>query len=106
MKRLSVAIDGNMQFPTWCRRPSGYVNSYLLGAGVARSITVPAGVTKVLFSCTTNFVAVNGAVAGAFGDVVNGTAAELNPTGWIVDAGDVLSVLAPAAGFITLAYYA
>ena len=106
MKRLSVAIDGNMQFPTWCRRPSGQVNSYLLAAGVARSITVPAAATKVLFSCTTNFYAINNGTASAPADVVNGSAAELNPAGWVVEPADVISVIAPTEGVITVSYYA
>lgn len=106
MRRLSIAIDGNMQFPSWCRRASEYVNSYLLTAGVARSVTVPAGATRALFSCTTNFYAVNGGTATAPADVTDGTAAELNPAGWVVDGGDVISVLAPADGVLTVAYYA
>lgn len=107
MKRLSVAIDGNMQFPTWCRRPSGYVNARVLVAGVAEDTTVPAGATKVLFSSTCNFYAKVGSGSAAVPiDTVNGSAAELNPTGWMVDEGDVISIISPTAGIVTLSYYA
>ena len=106
MRNLTVAIDGNIEFPTWCRRPSDYVNARSLAAGVAEDTTVPAGAGKVLFSCTGNFYAKMGTGSAAVpGDVADGTAAELNPGGWVVTAGDVISVIAPAICVLTLSYY-
>lgn len=107
MNRLSVVIDGNMQFPTWCRRPSDTVNARSLAANVAEDSTVPEGAAKVLFSCTGNFYAKVGTGSAAVpGDVTNGTASELNPSAWVVAPGEVISVIAPVACVITLAYYA
>ena len=106
MKNLTVAIDGNFEFPTWCRRPSDYVNASSLAAGVAEDTTVPVGAGKVLFSSTGNFYAKPGTGAAAVpGDVTDGTAAELNPSSWVVIAGDVISVIAPVACILTLSYY-
>lgn len=106
MKRLTVAIDGNVQFPTWCRRPSDSVNARSLAAGVAEDSTVPTGATKVLFSSTGNFYAKIGTGSAAVpGDVTNGSAAELNPTGWVVKAGDIISLISPVSCVVTLSYY-
>ena len=107
MKNLTVAIDGNIQFPTWCRRTSDYVNARSLAAGVAEDTTVPTGAKKVLFSCTGNFYAkVGTGSASVPGDVTNGSAAELNPSAWVVTAGEIISVISPVACVITLSYYA
>jgi len=106
MRNLTVAIDGNIEFPTWCRRPSDTVNARSLAAGVAEDTTVPTGAGKVLFSSTGNFYAKMGTGAAAVpGDVTDGTAAELNPAGWVVDAGSIISVIAPADCVLTLSYY-
>lgn len=106
MRRLTIQIDGAVQFPTWCRWPSDHVDSKVLAAGVARDATVPTGAKKVLFSCTSNFYAKIGTGAAVVpADVADGTAAELNPSGWAVNPGEVISVIAPANCVITLSYY-
>ena len=50
------------------------------------------------------YVKVNG-TAAVPGDTTNGSASELNPMGYKVNPGDVISVIAPAACVITMAYY-
>lgn len=106
MRNLSVAIDSNYQFPTWCRRPSDFVNALSLAASTVENTTVPSGATKVLFSCTGNFYAKLGTNAAAIPtDTSDGSASELNPTAWTVDAGAVISVIAPVACTLTLSYY-
>lgn len=106
MRNLTVAIDGNIEFPTWCRRPSDYVNARSLAAGVAEDTTVPTGAGKVLFSGTGNFYAKVGTGSAVVpGDTTDGSAAELNPSGWVVTAGEIISLIAPAACVVTLSYY-
>jgi len=105
MKNLAVKADANGDFPTWCRVPSDTVNSFTLAAGIARSATVPALAGKVFFSCTTSYYIKHNGVAAVPGDITNGSAAELNPSCYLVSPGDTLGVIASAAGTITLSYY-
>ena len=105
MRNLAVKADANGDFPTWCRVPSDTVNSFTLAAGVARSATVPALASKVFFSCTTNYYVKYNGAATVPGDATDGSASELNPSCYIVKAGDTLGIISPIAGTITLTYY-
>lgn len=105
MKRLTVAQDANAKYSLFCIRPSDYTDAKELAAGVAETITVPADAVKVLFSCTGNFYAKHAAAATIPGDVSDGSAAALNPSGWVVAAADEIGVIAPAACILTLEYY-
>jgi len=84
---------------------SDYVNAYILG-GAAVTVTVPTGATVAAFSSTTNFFAnwkTTATVPGA--NITNGTSSELNPSSRAVIAGGTFSVIAPAAGVLTIAFY-
>ena len=105
MRSLVIVPDANMDFPTWLAVQSDTINARSLGAGVSESDTVPAGAGKVFFAATGNYyVKVNGA-ATVPGDTTDGSASELNPMGYKVNPGDAISVIAPAACIITMAYY-
>ena len=105
MRNLVIKADANGDFPTWCRVPSDFVNARSLAAGVAETTTVPANAGKVFFSASGNFYALNNGSAAVPGDVTDGTASELNPACWSVAPGDVISLIAPVACVVTLAYY-
>ena len=105
MRNLAVKADANGDFPTWCRVPSGYVDSFTLAAGVAVSATVPSLAGKVFFSCTGNYYVMYNGAATIPGNVSNGGASELNPSCYIVKARDTLGIISPVLGTITLTYY-
>jgi hypothetical protein len=108
MRNFVVKADANGDFPTWVTSPSDTINSIVLVAGVAGSDVVPARAGKVFFSCTGNFyakVSAAGTVAAIPTAITDGSACDLNPSGYIVAPGDVISVISPVACIVTLAYY-
>lgn len=90
-----------------------YVNSLAVtAAGAAESFTVPAGADIVIFSSDGNFYANCATTATVPGDVTDGTASELNPTGYMLrdfsgGAITAISVISPTSGasVITAAFY-
>jgi hypothetical protein len=105
MKDLTVAQSKSAKFSLFCIEPSDYVDAKSLAAGIAETITVPSGAVKILFSCTGNFYVKHAAAATIPGDVADGSAAVLNPSGWVVTAADEIGVIAPADCVLTLEYY-
>lgn len=83
------------------------VMSRALAASVAEDITPPAGSSYVIFSCTGNFYVQPYATATVPADVTDGTASELNPSGYEFNTNNLptFSVIAPAACVITAAFY-
>lgn len=77
-----------------------------LAAGVAESITVPSGAKYVVFSATADFYANYTTTATVPGDVTDGTASELNPTGRIIQGVTTISVISADTCIITAAFYA
>ena len=100
-----IKADGNGDFPTWLMRQSKNINAKVLAANVAESDTVPADAGKVFFSCTGNYYVNTRGTATIPIDTTDGSASELNPSGYIVSAGETISVIAPAACTLTIAYY-
>ena len=84
-----------------------YINNYALVANTARNITVPAGYKYALFACNQPaFYACTVTTAAVpTVDVVDGTGSELNPTRREVDTGDVISVISPTTGKLTVSFY-
>ena len=105
MKDLTVKQSKSAKFSLFCIKPSDYVDAKSLAANTAETITVPADAKAVLFSSTGNFYAKHGAAATIPGDVSDGSAAVLNPSGWVVTAADEIGVIAPADCVLTLEYY-
>ena len=105
MQSFVIKADANGDFPTWLTRQSKFINSKVLAAGVAESDTVPADAGKVYFSCTGNYYVNTRATAVVPTDLTDGSASELNPIGYMVTPGETISIIAPAACVITLAYF-
>lgn len=105
MRNLAIKADANGDFPTWCRVPSGYVNSFTLTAGVAVVATVPALAGKVFFSCNADFYVKHNGVGAVPGNITNGSACEMNPSCYIVTPGDTLGIITEANSTMTLTYY-
>lgn len=78
----------------------------ILAAGVGKQVTVPAGARNVLFSATGNFwLDSRGPATLPTGDVLNGSAPELNPSGRMVQPGQTLGLVAPAACAVNLCFF-
>ena len=105
MRNFVIKSDGNGDHPTWLTRQSDYINAKSLAAGVAESETVPTDAGKVFFSSTGNYYVNTRGTAAVPGDVTNGSASDLNPIGYMVSPGEVISLIAPAACVVTIAYY-
>lgn len=109
MARMSKWRDGYGETP---RQPSNYVLALSLAANTAESFDITAArvvdpaVKYVVFSCTGNFYASPFTTATVPGDTTNGTASELNPSGWMIDpACTAISVISPGACVITASFY-
>ena len=103
---LTIKQAANAKFHLYIIPQSDTINARVLAAGVAEVETVPAEARCVLFSCTGNcYIRHNAAAAIPATDVTDGTASELNPSGYIVAAADTIGIIAPADCVITLAYY-
>jgi hypothetical protein len=87
------------------RTPSDYVNARALAANTEESTTVPTGASLVRIKCTADFYCVVGATATVPGDTTDGSACELNPTGYVVYPGQVIHVISAANAVITFSYY-
>lgn len=89
-------------------RPApSYVDARVLAANVSETHTIPTGAGFVLFSSTCNFYAKPGASAAVpAADVTDGTAAELNPAGWVITGSMTqITLIAGAACVVTMAFY-
>lgn len=93
------------------RNLPSYVNAVVVAANTAEDITIPAGADIVLFSATADFYVKANAAATVPVDTTNGSAAELNPTGYELFplAGVAITQLsvisATANAIITAAFY-
>lgn len=90
----------------------GYVSARLLGAGVAESITIPAGVLYVRIAATADIFYNFGGAATVPGDVDDGTACELIKVNsdaeyLIIPPGaTALSVISSGTPIVTAGFYA
>jgi hypothetical protein len=85
------------------RPEPGYITQVSLAANVAERIAVPTGKTVVIFGGTASFWAKPGdsSVTATVGtDVSDGTAAELNPSGWRMLTSTHISIISPTSGCI------
>ena len=106
MRTLTIKSDGCGDYPTWCSRASDTINAVVLAANTAASSIVPAGANLVVFGATGVFYAkIGGTAAIPSVAITNGSGSDLNPGGYVVSPGDVISFIAPAATVITLSYY-
>lgn len=87
--------------------PRGYINSYLLTASTAKTITIPTGARYAVFAATSDiWVRIGtGTAAIPAGDTVDGTGSELNPVCRWVENETQMSVISAFAAKISIAYY-
>jgi|SRR5687767_9270872 len=89
---------------TFIRSAPTYVDARDLAANTNETHTVPAGAETVMFSCTGDFYAKQNGAAAIPGDVTDGSASELNPKNWSLEATTSIGLIAPAACKITLTF--
>lgn len=84
-----------------------YVDSFVLTAGSAVTVTKPADAVFAVFSATGNFYAnFNGGTASAPSvSVTDGTASMLNPAAARIAGLTSFSIVAPAAANVVIAWY-
>jgi len=75
-----------------------YVDNIVL-AGVAKTVTVPAGASRVIFGTTATpfYLRAGGTAAAPAGDVTDGTGSAINPADRLVTGGSTFSLFAAAA---------
>ncbi len=84
--------------PTW-------IDSFSLGINTAETYTVPATAKYLVLSGSTDFYARSEGTAAATIDVTTGVGSERNPTKYLVEGGESLSLISPAACLLTIAVY-
>jgi hypothetical protein len=84
-----------------------YVDNYVLSAGVAKTVNIPATATYAFFASNGDFYTRNvGTAAVPASDVTDGTGSELNPTDRYFGKGQTsFSLISPAATIVTIAWY-
>lgn len=92
--------------PTFAIPFSDSVMSRALAAGVAETITVPAGASIVVFSSNCDFYVKADGVAAVPGDVTDGSASALNPSVRDVSAVSEISVISAEGGIVTAEFFA
>jgi hypothetical protein len=89
--------------------PQSTMARVLAVASTAESITPPAGARRVIFSYTSNTFVNCYATATVPADTTDGTASELNPSGYELNPNELptISVISAVAGaIVTAAFYA
>lgn len=104
MKQVFAANRPHQPTVEW----SDHIDVRVLAANTAEQHSVPAGARFVVFSATGDFYAKpdGGAIAVPSADVADGSAPELNPLSRSVESVTNISLIAPAACTVTLAFYA
>jgi hypothetical protein len=106
VSRLSI-YDGNAE----ALRQSNWIDARILGAGAAETFQAPATAKYVLFSANGDFYArIDPAGVAAFvpaGDIVDGSAAELNPAMRQLPSDQAyISLIAAVATTVTMQFFA
>ena len=106
MRKLRIELDGYHSSPTQAIRQSDHINVRFLAADVAETETIPAGARIVLFSSTGNFyLNTRAAAVIPTGDITDGSGPEYNPIARLLVAAETMSLIAPAACTVMMAYY-
>ena len=85
---------------------SDTVYAYIVG-GAAQTVTVPATANFVAFSGSTPFyVNFNGTATVPGSNITDGTSSVLNPTFRYMNNSKTFSIIAAAAGVVTLEFFA
>jgi hypothetical protein len=115
MIKLRLANSANSGQSDFCPPMSDYVNTLLMAANVARDLVVPPLMHKVFLVCNTanvfywvkdkNQVGNVGAATIPVGDITNGSAPMLCPTGLTVVPGQTLSIITSRDNIIIVAIF-
>lgn len=104
--RAFLTADDAMGDGTDITSVSDTIHAVALTASVPRQVPVPAGARIVLTNATGVFwMRCGGAASLPSGDVLDGSAPELNPAGRIVAGVATLGLVAPADCMVSLAFY-
>lgn len=100
-KLLAPSADSRLElpFPEW-------IDARLFGAATAEDYTVPSGIGLIEVSGTVGFyMNTNGTAAAPGADIADGTGSHYISTmrRYLVNAGDVISVIPTGAGIVTIA---
>ncbi len=105
MNTFLLGQDGNGRETDIVPIPT-YTVVLSLAAGTPRSLTMPAEAKVALFSATGNFWLKAGAApALPTGDILDGSAPELNPAGRLVSGVASIGLVAPTACTLSVAFY-
>ena len=106
INRLIVHREANGS-PSFLRVAPGYVQTRVLAAATAETVTPPATARFVVFSADAHFwVDPHGATAAVpAADVTDGTSPELNPSGYELRGMASFSVISPTACKLSMAFY-
>lgn len=106
LQEFKPLIEYKMREAQLRNPPTGGVNALVLAAGVAESVTIPSGAGFVYFSGNADFyVLCDGTAEVPSADVTDGSASELNPTGY--DLADVtsISIISSYSCIVTCSFY-
>jgi hypothetical protein len=84
-----------------------YINSYVLTASTAKTITPPAGARYCIFSSTGNFLArYDGSAATVpSSDITSGGGSEINPVARCIAGITSFSIISPNTPIVSIAFY-
>lgn len=86
--------------------PSDHIVAVQLAPGLPKTVNAPAEATLVLFSATAPFWAKIGAAAAVpTGDILDGSAPELNPVGRTLAGATLIGLAAAQACTVNLVFY-
>lgn len=106
MDPFYIARDGNGS-TIGCVNPSPHRNHYILAAGVAKTVYVPSGAKRCVFSTTLTdmYVDYDTPAATPTSDIINGTAPELNPIERYLNGVTTISLISATGGNVNISFW-
>ena len=106
MKRLGTLRDSNNDIMQG-RGYSDFIYNIVLVANTEQTINIPTAASFVIPSCTgIVYVKIDGTVTVPSGNIVDGTAGEINPELLKIDGASTIHLIAPVACVCSLSWYA
>lgn len=105
MRNFIIEQDANRK-PTWAIPQSDTIYNLVLVQNTEKIVTVPTGANFAVFSSTGNFYCkFDGTVEIPSGDIIDGSAGELNPTTRVVTRVSQIHLISSSAIIISIAFY-
>lgn len=105
MKNFIIEQDSNKK-DTGAIPQADVIYNLVLATSTMKAVTVPAGANIAVFSATGNFYCrFDAAVAVPAGDIVDGTAGELNPVARVVSRVTTINMISSSDIIVTIAFY-